>query len=124
MLLVVVSSFAQSGFNSLGVISNTNFYPTLFWGFMALLFLIAQLINKNGMVYFFWGKRLGLDNVFWRNLSIANIIFFVALALVALIVYAISSAQVWAYYKLIVQPLMLFAVPLVYTRKLSTHGKT
>lgn len=122
-LLIILSSFIQSGFNSLGVLNNTNFYPTLFWGFIACFFFTAQLMNQKGLVYFFWGKRLGLDKVFWRNLSVVNIIFFISLALLAAIVYCFSSNEVWGYYKLFGQPLMLLVVPLIYIKTLSFKAK-
>lgn len=123
ILLIAFCTFGQLGFNVLELAGNTNYYPSFFWSLIAFLFFAAQLINKNGMVYLLWGQRLGLEDAFWRNLNIANILFFIGLALLALIVYATFSSQVWSNFKLLGQPLMLFAIPLIYVRTLLPHVK-
>lgn len=123
-LLILCCGLIQPYVNILLQINNSNYYPTVFCLLMALVFFISTFIQPNGLVFVFWGKRVGLHTAFWRHLNNANALLFVALSILAIIVYASVDKHIWGYYKLFAQPIMFIFIPLIYTRKLLANAKT
>ena len=115
VLLILLYAFAQQQFDFLSIAGNTRYYPSFFWLLVSLSFFVSFAINRNGLVYLLFGKRLGLTKAFWCRLNIANGVFFAFLAVLAYLVYAIFNTQTWQGFKLFVQPGLLLVMPAVYT---------
>ena len=118
VFLISVVAFVHQQFNVLAHVGNTNYYPALFWLLIATCFFAATFFQRNGLVFILWGNRLNLQPSFWRRFNFATGIFFVGLAILALVFYHLSGQELWSYYKLFGQPLLLIAVPALYTKKL------
>ncbi|MFT6778246.1 MAG: intracellular septation protein A [Paraglaciecola sp.] len=118
VLLIVTFSFVQQQINILAIAGNINYFPTLFWCFIAFVFFVFTIFLSNGLVFFLWGSALNLNNSFWRKFNISTVIFFIALSLLALVVHSSFDNDIWAYYKLFGQPSMLLIIPLLYIKKI------
>lgn len=113
VLVIIFLSYCHQQFGILNLAGNSGYYPSLFWCLTALLFCAITLIQGKGLIYLLWGKRLPFDSSFWRNLNTSTIAFFIGLAILSLVVYSTRSIELWAKYKLYLQPLAIIIWPLL-----------
>ena len=112
ILLMVCLALVHGSVGLFDRIAKVNYQPTVFWLSMAGIFWLASTIKHNGLLSIFWGRILCLPALLWQKLSVSISLFFVVLAIIALLVYLSSNSDVWAFYKLWVQPLLLLCAPL------------
>lgn len=111
VLVIVLLSYCYQQFGVLSLASNSNYYPSLFWCLTALFFCAVTVFHRNGLIYLFWGKKLAYNRSIWRYLNIGTILFFIGLAILSLVVYATTSIEIWAKYKLYAQPVIIIIWP-------------
>lgn len=75
--------------------------PTVLNLVLALAFLLSPLFGKRQpLVQMMMGKEIALPATSWQRLNLAWVAFFVALALVNLLVYRLYGMDVWVDFKL------------------------
>ncbi|WP_371379348.1 septation protein IspZ [Thalassotalea aquiviva] len=124
VLVILILSYCHQQFGILNLASNSSYYPSLFWCLSALLFCLITVIQRKGLIYLFWGKRLAFNNSIWRILNIGTILFFIGLAILSLVIYASLSNELWSKYKLYVQPVAIIIWPLLLGNYLLYRIKT
>ncbi|BBG30515.1 inner membrane-spanning protein YciB [Zymobacter palmae] len=92
------------GFGAATLLLNDHFIvwkPTVLNLVMALAFLLSPLFGKRQpLVQMMMGKEISLPSTVWHRLNIAWVVFFVALAIVNLLVYRFYGESVWVTFKL------------------------
>lgn len=124
LLVVTCAAYLIEFFELLSLVNNTNYYPTLFWSINALIFYLLTLCHQRGLAYLFWGKKLNRDQAFWRRLNLSTTLFFIALALLAPIIYQLVHNDLWSAYKLFIQPSAIIIWPLVQSQMLTVNKQT
>jgi intracellular septation protein A len=97
----------------LSLIENNRYHPSAFWLVVAAVSTLFTATTPNGFIKFFFGGRLNLSAQFWRHLNLSFITLFLLLALLALAVQALFVTNIWGYYKLYFQPVLLVFYPLL-----------
>ena len=124
VLLILSGAFIQQYIHAANWVSNTHYFPTLFWFLITSIYALFLWVRPKGFVHFLWGAKLNLSPLFWRRFNTAMIAMFLTLLVLPLIVYLISSKEVWGYYKLYFQPLVLLIVPIFCIKKSFNNMQT
>lgn len=75
--------------------------PTVLNLVMALAFLLSPLFGKRQpLVQMIMGKEISLPKATWHRLNIAWVVFFIALAIINLLVFHFYGMSVWVTFKL------------------------
>jgi intracellular septation protein A len=112
VLLILAGAFIQQFIHAANWVRNTNVFRTLFWFLITSIYVLFLWLMPKGLIHFLWGAKLNLCPLFWRTFNMAIIAMFLSLLVLPLIVYSVSSKDVWGYYKLYFQPLVLLIVPI------------
>jgi intracellular septation protein A len=112
LLLILLSVLEQSlGLRLL--VTDVNLWPSIFWGIIALFFLLVTFIQAKGLAYLILGSYSQIDSKIWQQFNTFLVVFFILLAASAFIFNLLLSPQNWALYKLYVQPAALLLLPLL-----------
>lgn len=117
LLAMVLAIFAITAlhqqFGLMNLVADVRYHASFFWTMTGLVFVIASIFHRNGLIYFLWGRRLAVTDSVWLRLNVATIIFVIGLALLALVIGNTASHEVFARYKLLVQPAALMIWPII-----------
>jgi intracellular septation protein A len=111
-LILFFVAFLSEQLSLLSLVDDSGLLPTIFWSIIAVLYIVVSLLQKKGLPYLFLGSRLHLANKAWFWFNFMIISFFVVLAIIGYLVNQIANKEVWAFYKLIGQPVCLVLIPL------------
>ena len=109
-LLLGAGAFLQQQLNLLNLVSDTRLHPGIFWCAMAGLNALASMIYRPGLMAILWGSRV-LTPELWSRINWGTTWFFLALAVLALLVGQVATESVWGFFKLYMQPLILLMWP-------------
>ncbi len=122
--LVLISVFASVAFIEsqtalLSKLATSYFQPSIFWSQAALIALLIKVFVQRGTLGICFGSRLMLTIKEWHWLNISLIALFILLALLAALFGFTAQVhsnnltkQIWANYKLFVQPILLLFWPI------------
>ena len=123
-LSLVLVSFLSEKLSLLSLVEDSGLLPTIFWSFIAVLYISIGVLQTKGLPYIFLGNRLRLTNKAWCWFNFMTISFFVALAIIGYVVNQTANKEVWALYKLFGQPVCLVFIPLFSTWFAARRVKT
>ncbi|QBY04222.1 hypothetical protein E2K93_07400 [Thalassotalea sp. HSM 43] len=126
VLVIGLTSFLYRHLSVLELIVNPNYHPAIFWCLTSLIFSVASLFERNGLAYVFWGKKLQYTKHYWRSLNLITIVFFLAFAVLSIVIHYSFNEVFWSYYKLFAQPVLLLLCPLLFgslLKYISKHNK-
>jgi len=93
---------------------------TLGFAFMALATALCQRVAQVPLVRLIYGRRLNLDEQFWRAFSYALSALYLALAFANFAVAQLTSFEVWNMYKLIFPLVALLIFVLIVPNRLKS----
>mgnify|MGYP001942336346 CR=1 FL=1 len=114
LLLLVAWLFEQ--LNLLRFVEDSHLIPTVFWGGIGAIWVLITLMQKNGLPYLFFGRRLGLNTDKWQQFNLLLIVLFAMLSVLGYVINQFGSATVWSLYKLYGQTVCLIIFPLLAAR--------
>lgn len=93
------------------------FEPSLFWCQLAVLLMMSTLSGRFGCGYLYWRLRQPLAVAFYQRFQrlLAGLFLLLAVlgGLLAMLTMALKQAELWAWYKLYLQPLLLLIGPAI-----------
>ncbi|MAG76237.1 MAG: hypothetical protein CL811_05695 [Colwelliaceae bacterium] len=111
-------AFIESQTTLLSKLATSYFQPSIFWSQAALVALLVKVFVQRGALGALFGSRLMLTLKEWHWLNTSFITLFISLALLAALFGFTAQVQtnnltqqIWANYKLFVQPLLLLLWP-------------
>lgn len=111
-LTLVVVALMSEWLGLLSVINNTVLLPTIFWGFIAAIYISITLVQNKGFSYLFLGRNLRQSKSSWCKFNFIVISLFIILALFGYIVGQIANSELWSFYKLYIQTVSILFIPL------------
>ncbi len=111
-LSLVIVALLSEQLGLLDVINNTVLLPTIFWGFIAAIYISITLVQNKGFAYVFFGTRLRQSKSAWCKLNFIVISLFITLVVCGYIVGHIATTKVWTLYKIYGQTTALVLYPL------------
>lgn len=117
--IFVLVAFIESQTALLSRLATSYFQPSIFWLQAALVALLIKVFVKRGALGICFGSRLLLTVREWKWLNTSLIALFLSLALLAALFGFTAQVhsnnltqQIWADYKLFVQPILLLFWPI------------
>ena len=111
-LSLVIVALLSEQLGLLDVINNTLLLPTIFWGFIAAIYISITLVQNKGFAYVFFGTRLRQSKRAWCKFNFIVISLFITLVVCGYIVGHIATTEVWTLYKIYGQTTALVLYPL------------
>ena len=111
-LTLVVVALMSEWLGLLSVINNTLLLPTIFWGFIAAIYISITFVQNKGFAYVFLGRNLGQSKSAWCKLNFIVISLFIILALFGYFVGQMANSELWSFYKLYIQTVCIVFFPL------------
>ena len=110
MFFLGIGAALQQHLQFLALVPDTRLHPSIFWCALAAINGLVSVASRAGLMAVLWGGRV-LTPERWRSINLGTSCYLLALAALALPIGLTANAEVWAFFKLYVQPLLLMIWP-------------